>query len=332
MDLSTKYLGLDLPHPFMAGASPLPDTEDGARSLEDAGASAIVLRSLFQEQIDQEAIATQQATEAHADSHGEATSYFPDPEEFVIGPGEYLERIVKTKEAVGIPVIASLNGRTLGGWIKHARFIEQAGADALEINLYDVFTNPDISSDEIEDRHVEIVRCVAAEIEIPVAVKISPFYTSPAHFARRLEEAGAAGIVVFNRFFEADIDVEALEMRSQLHLSESSEVLLRLRWLAILSGRLECASLAVTGGVHSGADAIKAIMCGASAVQVVSALIRRGPAVLTQIREEVSAWLVENEYESLDQMRGSMNIVRGPDPAAVTRSNYMHQLLTFDWS
>ena len=332
MDLSTKYLGLDLPHPFMAGASPLPDTEDGARSLEDAGASAIVLRSLFQEQIDQEAIATHHSTEAHAESHGEALSYFPDPEEFVIGPGEYLERIVKTKEAVDIPVIASLNGRTLGGWIQHARLMEQAGADALEINLYDVISDPDLSSDEIEDRHVEIVRSVAAEISIPVAVKISPFYTSPAHFARRLEHAGASGIVVFNRFFEADIDVDELEMRSQLHLSDSTEVLLRLRWLAILSGRLEWAAVAVTGGVHSGEDAVKAIMCGASAVQIVSALIQRGPDALREIREQVSAWLVENEYESLDQMRGSMNILRSPDATALTRGNYMHQLLTFDGS
>lgn len=330
MDLSTKYLGFDLPHPFMAGAGPMSDDDDGARRLEDGGASALVLRSLFQEQIDQEAVATLHATETHADSHGEATSYFADPEEFIIGPAEYLERVRKAKEAVDIPVLGSLNGHTRGGWIEYACMIEEAGADALELNLYDVVTDPNESGSEVEDRHVGIVRTVSGELRIPVAVKISPFYASPANFARHLEQAGAQGIVVFNRFFEADIDIDELEMRSQLHLSDSREVLLRLRWLAVLSGTLESASLAVTGGVHTGADAIKAIMCGASAVQIVAAVLQKGPEVIGAIRDQVNSWLEENEYESLEQMRGSMDLARTPDPTALTRGNYMHQLLTFD--
>jgi len=332
MDLSTKYLGFDLPHPFMAGAGPMCDTDDGVRQLEDGGASALVLRSLFQEQIDQEALATVQSTETHADSHGEATSYFADPEEFIIGPAEYLERVRKAKDLVDIPVFGSLNGHTRGGWIEYARMIEEAGADALELNLYDVVTDPAESSSEVEDRHVGIVRTVARELRIPVAVKISPFYASPANFARHLEQAGAQGIVVFNRFFEADIDIDELEMRSQLHLSDSREVLLRLRWLAVLSSTLESASLAVTGGVHTGVDAIKAIMCGATAVQIVAAVLQQGPGVIAAIRDEVGTWLEDNEYASLEQMRGSMDLGRTPDPTALTRGNYMHQLLTFDGS
>ncbi len=332
MDLSTKYLGFDLDHPFMAGAGPMCETDDGIRRLEDGGTSALVLRSLFQEQIDQEALATYHSTEAHADSHGEATSYFADPGEFVMGPAEYLERISRAKEIVDVPVFGSLNGYTRGGWVNYGRMIQEAGADALELNLFDVVIDPTESAADVEGRHVGVVRAVARELKIPVAVKISPFYASPANFARQLELAGAQGVVVFNRFFEADIDTEELEMRSQLHLSDSREVLLRLRWLAVLSGTLSTAAVAVTGGVHSGVDAVKAIMCGASAVQIVAALLQQGPQVLTSIREDVSAWLEQNEYESLEQMRGSMDLKHTPDPAALTRGNYMHQLLTYDWS
>lgn len=332
MDLSTKYLGFDLPHPFMAGAGPMCDTDAGVRELEDGGAAAVVMRSLFQEQIDQEALATYASTEAHANSSGEATSYFADPEDFVVGPGEYLERIRRAKELVDIPVFGSLNGYTRGGWIQYGRMIEEAGADALELNLYDIVTDPTETSADVEGRHVSIVRAVSRELSIPVAVKISPFYASPANFARHLENAGAQGIVVFNRFFEADIDLEELEMRSQMHLSDSHEVLLRLRWLAVLSGTLESATLAVTGGVHTGADAVKAIMCGAGAVQIVAAVLKNGAGAIRKVHEEVREWLEENEYDSLAQMRGSMNLQRTPDPTALTRGNYMHQLLTWDGS
>lgn len=331
MDLSATYLGIELPHPFMAGAGPMCDSDDGMRALEDGGAAALVLRSLFQEQIDREALATYHATEGHAESYAEATSYFADPEEFVIGPNEYLERIRRAKEIVGIPVVGSLNGNTRGGWVEYSRMIEQAGADALELNLYDIVTDAAETSADVEARHVSIVRNVARELNIPVAVKISPFYASPANFARQLELAGARGIVVFNRFFEADIDLEGLQMRSQMHLSDSREVLLRLRWLAVLSGTLETTDLAVTGGVHSGADAIKAVMCGAAAVQVVAAILNNGPHVINHLVAEVGRWLQDNDYHSLQQMRGSMNLRRTPDPTAITRGNYMHQLLTYDW-
>jgi len=332
MDLSTRYLGIELPHPFMAGAGPMCDSDDGIRALEDGGAAAVVLRSLFQEQIEQEALATFHSTEDHANSQPEATSYFADPEEFVIGPAEYLERIRKAKEIVDIPVLGSLNGHTRGGWVEYARLIQDAGADALELNLYDIVTDPAESSFDVEGRHVSIVRNVARELSIPVAVKISPFYASPANFARQLELAGARGIVVFNRFFEADIDLEELEMCSQMHLSDSREVLLRLRWLAVLSATLESTDLAVTGGVHRGEDAVKAIMCGANAVQIVAAVLQNGPHAINHIKAEVGRWLQDHEYHSLEQMRGSMNLQRTPDPIALTRGNYMHQLLTYDWS
>lgn len=331
MDLSSTYLGFELDHPFMAGAGPMCDTDDGIRALEDGGASALVMRSLFQEQIEQEALATYDSTEAHADSYGEALTYFADPEEFVIGPAEYLERVRRAKEIVDIPVFASLNGHTRGGWVEYGRMIEEAGADGLELNLFDIVTDPAESSADVEGRHVGIVRNVTRALKIPVAVKISPFYASPANFARQLELAGARGIVVFNRFFEADIDLEALEMRSQMHLSDSREVLLRLRWLAVLSATLESTDLAVTGGVHSGDDAIKAIMCGASAVQIVAAVLQNGPHAINNIRAEVGRWLQDNEYHSLQQMRGSMNLNRTPDPRALTRGNYMQQLLTYGW-
>ena len=329
MNLTTRYLGLELPHPFMAGAGPMADTLDGARRVEDAGACAIVMRSLFEEQIDREALATHYSVEAHAESFGEATSYFPDPVDFVMGPDEYLETLRRTKGALGIPVLASLNGYTAGGWLSHARLLEQAGADALELNLYYVATDVHESSRDIEDRSVEMVRRVRAAVGIPIAVKLSPFYTSLPHVAHRLEEAAADGLVLFNRFFETDIDVETLELRPSLRLSTSDELLLRLRWLAVLSGRLRRATLAVSGGVHTVPDAIKAIMAGASAVQVVSALLREGPGHLARLRSGLAVWMEERGYESVAQMRGSMDIIHCPDPEALTRANYMRVLQTW---
>ena len=329
MDLSTDYLGFRLPHPFVAGAGPLSDTVDSAKRVEDAGAAAIVMRSLFEEQFRSEALATQQATEAHAESFGEALSYFAEPEEFVIGPDEYLEKLRRTKDSVDIPVFASLNGYTLGGWLRHAARLSEAGADALELNLYYVATDDKESASDVERRSVEMVREVKRAVSIPVTVKLSPFYTSLAHFARQLEAAGADGLVLFNRFFEPDIDVEELEILSELRLSDSRELLLRLRWLGILSGHLESATLAVTGGVHTALDAIKAVMAGASSVQMVSALLQRGPKHLLSVRQEMERWMEEKEYASLAEMRGSMNIQRCPDPRALARSNYMQLLQTW---
>jgi dihydroorotate dehydrogenase (fumarate) len=330
MDLSTTYLGFDLPHPFMAGASPLSDSVERVKALEDAGVAAIVLPSLFEEEIQEESLATHASTDAHAHAHAEARSYFAEPEDFIIGPDTYLERLRRVKAAVSVPVIASLNGYTTGGWLEHARLLEQAGADALELNLYNVVTDAQLSSDQIEALSITMVREVKKHLQIPLAVKLSPFYTALPHVAAQLEDAGADALVLFNRFFESDINVDELEITSELQLSDSRELLLRLRWLAILAGTLKSTRLAVTGGVHTALDATKAIMSGASAVQMVSALYTQGLDGLARIRQEMVAWMEEKEYESLAQMRGSMTILTCPDPQVLSRANYMHQLRTWD--
>ena len=328
MDLSTKYLGLPLPHPFVAGASPLADTVDRCRRLEDAGIAAIVLRSLFEEQIDLEALAHHQAEHGHADAHGEARSYLPAADECVFGPDEYLDHLRAVKHAVGVPVIASLNGHSEGGWLDYSRRIDAAGADALELNLWAVAADASESGAEIEERALAIVRAVRSAVRMPVAVKLSPFHTSLANFALRLQAAGADGLVLFNRFFEPDVDVEALELRPHLELSTSHELPLRLRWLALLSGQVDC-SLAVSGGVHTDRDAIKAILCGAHAVQLVAAVLRGGTRRIGELRDGVARWLEENGYASLRQMRGSMDQGRSPDPAALERVHYMRLLQTY---
>jgi dihydroorotate dehydrogenase (fumarate) len=325
MDLSTKYLGLELSHPLMPGASPLAADLDKVKRLEDAGASAIVMHSLFEEQLLREELATHEAMETPAESFAEALSYFPASDEFRMGPDEYLEQVRKIKAAVGVPVIASLNGLTAGGWVKHARRMVEAGADAIELNVYSLATDPDEEGAAIEQQTLELVKTVKQVANVPVAVKLSPFYSSLPHFAQRLTAAGADGLVLFNRFYQPDIDIEALEVSRTLELSDPTELLLRLRWLAILSGRGQ-ASLAVSGGVHSAADAIKAIMAGAHAVQVVAALLQHGPEHLRAMRQELSHWLESHEYESLEQMQGSMNLSRSPDPSAYERANYMHIL------
>jgi dihydroorotate dehydrogenase (fumarate) len=325
MDLSTTYLRLELPHPLISGASPLADDLDMVRKLEDAGAAAIVMRSLFEEQLVQEQVATDWHMASPSDSFAEALSYLPDPETFQLGPGEYLEQLARVKAAVSVPVIGSLNGTTLGGWLEYARLIQEAGADALELNVYRLAADPDESAEAVEQQSLDMVRAVRESVEIPLSVKLSPFYTALASFARRLHEAGADGLVLFNRFYQADIDPEELEAVRTLHLSDSSELLLRLRWLAILSARLEL-SLASSGGVHTTLDAVKAVMCGAAGVQVVSALLRNGPEHLTVLRDGIESWLVEHEYETLAQAQGSMNLERCPDAEAYERANYMHIL------
>jgi dihydroorotate dehydrogenase (fumarate) len=322
MDLSTTYLGFKLPHPFMPGASPMVDDLDTVRRLEDAGAAAIVMHSLFEEQIAREQVATFVHTETHGYSFAEALTYFPSPDNFALGPEEYLDHIRRIKAAVRVPVIASLNGTSLGGWLSYARLMEQAGADALELNVYSLASDAEDDGAAIEDRTVKMVQAVKGAVKVPVAVKLSPFYTSLAHFLRRLDEAGADGLVLFNRFYQPDIDVEELQVKRSLHLSHSTELNLRLRWLALLSGRVR-ASMAVTGGVHTVLDAVKAIMTGAHAVQMVSALLQRGPDYLKTIRRETEQWLVDHEYHSLRQMQGNMNLSACPDPKVYERANYM---------
>lgn len=322
MDLSTTYLGLKLPHPFMPGASPLVDDLGKVKRLEDAGAAAIVMHSLFEEQIAREDWATLKHTESHGESFAEALSYFPTPDKFALGPEEYLEHIRRVKGAVRVPVVASLNGTTLGGWLDYSRLMEQAGADALELNVYSLPSDLDETGVSIEDRTVEMLKAVKQAVKIPVAVKLSPFYTSVVNFAHRLDEAGADGLVLFNRFYQPDIDPQELKVVRSLALSSSSELPLRLRWLAILSGRTK-ASLAASGGVHTSMDAIKSIMTGAHAVQMVSALLQKGPEYLSQIKREVVEWMEEMEYASIEQMRGSLGLRSAPDPSVYERANYM---------
>ena len=263
--------------------------------------------------------------DSHGESSAEATSYFPSPHAFAMGPYQYLEHLRRAKEAVSIPVIASLNGSTPGGWLEYARLMAQAGADALELNLYRISTDPETDSAWIEHQAVETVRAVKKAVTIPVAVKLSPFYTALAHLASQLDRAGADGLVLFNRFYQPDIDPEELIATRTLHLSDSSELLLRLHWLAILSGRVR-ASLAATGGVHTALDVVKATMAGAHVTQMVSALLMHGPAHLRTVLDDLAAWLQEHEWDSLATMRGNMNLTRVPDPDAYERANYMLML------
>jgi len=325
MDLSTHYLGLKLKSPLVPGASPLVDDLDVVKRLEDAGAAAIVMHSLFEEQISGEMLATIYHMELYADSYSEALSYFPHGDDFALGPDQYLEQIRCIKETVDVPVIASLNGTTPGGWTKYARLMEQAGADALELNVYIVANDPQETGEEIEKQVIDLTRHVVQTVSIPVAVKLSPFYSSLANVASRLDAAEVDGLVLFNRFYQPDIDIELLEVAPTLRLSDSSELLLRLRWLAVLSRQLSC-DFAVSGGVHNERDAIKALMAGASVVQMVSALLKHGPEHLAVVRDEMIKWMQENGYESVRQLRGSMAFDRCPDPRAFERANYMRSL------
>ena len=322
MDLRTTYLGLELPHPLMPGASPLADDLDTVRRLEDAGAAAIVLRSLFEEQIRREQLRTFIHTEPHGESFAEALCYFPRPEAFMLGPEDYIQHLGRVGEAVHIPVIASLNGTTRGGWLEYARAIVQAGASALELNVYSVPCSTEEAAADVESSTIELVRELKASIPIPLAVKLSPFYTSLPHFVSKLEQVGADGLVLFNRFYQPEIDPEGLALKSDLRLSTPAELPLRLQWLALLRDHVR-GSLAVTGGVHNGRDAVKAVMAGADAVQLVSALVRHGAPRLRSVLDEMTEWMEEHVYESLTQLKGSMSLASCPDPAAYERANYM---------
>lgn len=328
MNLHTHYLGLHLAHPLMPGASPLVDDLNLVRRLEDAGASAIVMHSLFEEQIKGEQLASLYHMELYSDCYAEALSYFPRHSEFALGPEEYVEQISRIRSAVQLPVIASLNGTTRTGWMDYTRQIEQAGAHALELNVYTVPTDASESANAIEQRIVDVAAAVVESVSIPVAVKLSPFFTALPNLVFRLESAGIKGFVLFNRFYQPDIDLERLEANPTLQLSDPSELRLRLQWLSILSSQCQ-ASFAVSGGVHSAQDALKAIACGASSVQIVSTLIRHGPEYIGVILQDLKNWLEEHEYQSLSQLQGSMNLSGCPDPEAFQRGNYMRMLQTW---
>src|SRR5262245_60742123 len=325
MDLSTTYLGFELPHPFMPGASPLVDDLDTVRRLEDAGAAAIVMHSLFEEQLIGEQLAHTAYAASPSESFPEALTYFPSAADFTLGPDAYLEQQRRIKAAVSVPVIASLNGCGWSGWLAYSRLLAQAGADALELNIYELATDPRENAVAIEDRLLAMVRAVRGLVSIPVAVKLSPYFSALAHLAGQLDDTGIDGVLLFNRLYQADLDVEQLEVTPRIHLSDSSELPLRITWLAALSPYLR-ASLAVSGGVHTALDAIKAIMAGAHAVQMVSALLRHGPDHLRGLREAVAEWLEQHAYDSLADMRGSMNLNRCPDPKAFARANYVSVL------
>jgi dihydroorotate dehydrogenase (fumarate) len=324
MNLATTYLGIRLPHPLIVGAGPLTDDLDMVRELEDNGAAALVLRSLFEEEITGEQMSAFFHSESYSNSFAEACSYAPDPE-LALGPDEYLEHLRRVKAAVGIPVIASLNGITSSGWTSYARLLEQAGADALELNLYHAASDPTMSGAEVERQMLQIVCDVKQMIRIPVAVKLSPLFTAFAHFAGQLDTAGADGLVLFNRFHKIDINVIELEVIRTMQLSSSAELDLRLRGTAALVGRVK-ASIAITGGVHTALDVIKATMVGTHVTQLVSTLLRNGPRHLCTLRTELETWMNENEWNSLDEMRGNMGLQRIPDPAAYERANFRMML------
>jgi dihydroorotate dehydrogenase (fumarate) len=324
MNLTTTYMGFELPHPLVPGASPLTDSLDAVRRLEDAGAPMIVMYSLFEEQIVREEVNLTRSIEVPKESYAEALSYFPEPEEFALGPGAYLEQVRRIKAAVAVPVIGSLNGTSEGGWLRYARLIEQAGADGLELNLYELAIDLDETGEEVERRGLEVVRSVKEAVQIPVAVKLSPFYSSIANFACQLDEAGADALVLFNRFYQPDIDVEQQELL-RVNLSSPAELPLRLRWIGVLAGRVK-AALAATGGVHSAVDVVKAVMAGAHVTQLVSALLQHGPDYLRRVRRDLERWLEEHEFESLRQMQASMSLLRCSDPGSYRRANYIRLL------
>jgi dihydroorotate dehydrogenase (fumarate) len=327
-DLSTTYLGLKLASPLVPSASPLTANLDMLKRLEEAGAGAVVLPSLFEEQIEHDQIDLHALLEYGTDSFGEALTYFPELDIYNAGSEDYLEHLAAAKEALSIPVIASLNGVSTGGWTRYASLVQETGADALELNVYAVETDPDASAASIEERTLQLVARVRETVTIPLAVKVGPYYSAFANIARHLADAGADGLVLFNRFLQPDIDLETLEVTPQIALSTSAELRLRLRWIAILRGRVP-GSLAATGGVHTAEDVLKLLLVGADVTMLASALLQRGPELLPELRADVEAWLTEREYESVEQLKGSMSQESCPDPAAFERGNYMRALVSY---
>ncbi|HLF87890.1 MAG TPA: dihydroorotate dehydrogenase-like protein [Anaerolineales bacterium] len=328
IDLSTNYLGLSLKNPLVASSSPLCENLDNIRRMEDAGIAAVVLHSLFEEQITLQSIDLDHYLSYGTDSFSEALSYFPDMSYYNLGPEGYLEHIRKTKEAVNIPIVASLNGYSTGGWIKYARLMEEAGADALELNIYYVATDPYTTGQDVEQMYIDLIENVASGIKIPIAVKLSPYFSATANIAHRLSKSGARGLVLFNRFYQPDLDLDNLDVVPNLVLSTSEELRLRLRWVAILHDKVDV-DLAVTGGVHTAQDVLKCMMAGANAAMMTSALLLRGIGYVSKIYMDLLNWMEENEYESIYQMQGSMSQKSVADPTAFERANYMRVLRSY---
>ena len=330
IDLSTTYLGLKLKNPLVASASVLSKKVSNIKKLEDAGMSAVVMYSLFEEQITQESLALNYFLERDTEAHAEALTYFPEMQSYNLEPDKYLEHIQKAKQTVEIPIIGSLNGVSPSGWTKYAKLIEEAGADALELNIYYLSTNPYVASGVLEDMYVNLVKMTAASIDIPLTVKLNPFITSLPNLGKSLAENGAQGLVLFNRFYQPDLDVEGMEVVPSLELSTSKDLLLPLRWTAILYDRIK-ADLALSGGIHSGVDIVKTMMAGAKVAMTASELVGNGIQRAKSMLEELITWMQIHDYESITQMQGSMSQRNVSDPAAFERANYMKALNLFDF-
>lgn len=328
MNLTTNYLGMTLKNPIVASSSPLSQNVDSIRRLEDAGAAAVVMYSLFEEQIGFDSYYIDYHLTQGIDSYGESISYFPDMQSYNVGPDQYLNLIRCAKEAVDIPIVGSLNGTSVGGWMDYATLIEDAGADALELNVYYLPTNTEITGREVEDLYLDILSTVRQAVTIPIAVKLSPFFSSTANMAMRLADHGADGLVLFNRFYQPDFDLESLEVTPRLVLSNSNDLRLPLRWVAILYGRLS-ADLAITSGIHTSLDVIKGLMAGAKVTMMASELLQNGVRRIGQVLNEVVMWLKEHEYESVMQMIGAMSQKHCAEPAAFERANYMKMLQSY---
>ena len=328
MDLTTNYLGLKLKNPIVPSASPLSYSLDSMKKLEDAGAAAIVMYSLFEEQIAHEQSELLNHLTRGTESYAEALSYFPEVHQYNLGPEEYLELLQKAKDSLEIPVIGSLNGISIGGWIDYAKKIEEAGADAIELNMYYIPTDPDVKGEEIEDKYIELVRTIKKTVSIPVAIKLSPFFSSMANMAHRFEKAGADGLVLFNRFYQPDIDLENLEVRPNVILSTPNAMRLPMRWIAILFGKVKL-SLAATSGIYTAEDVLKMLMAGADVTMMCSALLKNGHQHITKVLKDLEQWMVKNEYISVQQMKGSMSQKSVADPAAFERANYMKSLHSY---
>jgi dihydroorotate dehydrogenase (fumarate) len=327
MDLTTRYLGMTLRTPLVPSASPLSESVDNIKRMEDAGAAAVVLRSLFEEQLEREDEFLREQMSMTSVSP-EALSYFPEPSEFRVGPEEYLDKIRKAKQSVDIPVIASLNGTSVGGWVDYGKKMQQAGADAIELNIYAIPTEMDKSAAEVEQNYLDIVAAIRSVISIPVAVKMNPFFSNLANMARRLDEAGVNALVLFNRFYQPDISLDTMEVRPSIYLSTEHAQRLPMRWIAILYDRVK-ADLAASSGIHTGKDALKMLMAGASVTMLCSALLKGGIGRIRNIESEMCEWMVEHDYESVRQMQGSMSQKHCADPTAFERALYMKTLLSY---
>jgi dihydroorotate dehydrogenase (fumarate) len=328
-EMETTYLGLRLRSPLVASASPLTGRLSSLLALERAGAAAVVLPSLFEEEVEDESMRLHERLEAGANSFPEAGDFFPSLEFDDIGPQRHVKLAAAARDALSIPVIASVNGTTPGGWVRYAQLMADAGADAIELNLYSVAADPWRGCASVELSYLEVVQLVRGAIEVPLAVKLSPFLSATAHFARRVVESGADGLVLFNRFYQPDIDLDSLDVLPRVELSDPRELRLPLRWLAILRPQLPSTSLAATSGVHSGLDAAKALLVGADVVMMTSALLRHGPSHLTRVEAELVAWLAEREYESVGQLRGSVSHHAATDPTGFERANYLRTLASY---